>query len=142
MKNVGSDSYYPIRLKFPVNPADPGNAEWPSSGTFAESEVYNVVEQICQMETASPPGTRPRAARCSCTDRLRLTLRPRESELVADSALNFMQTVAFKGNTAKNTSGGSFPIRNGSAARRNNIDRIQKVFTDIMQSGVQISLIQ
>jgi len=144
LKNVGSDSYYPIRLKFPVNPADPGNAEWPSSGTFAESEVYNVVEQICQMETASPPGY-------SSTRRKVLVypigygslFDPANPSSAQTGALNFMQTVAFKGNTAKNTSGGSFPDSQriyGTPQQR--IDRIQKVFTDIMQSGVQISLIQ
>jgi hypothetical protein len=54
-----------------------------------------------------------------------------------------MQTVAFKGNTAKNTSGSSFPDSQriyGTPQQR--IDRIQKVFTDIMQNGVQISLVQ
>src|SRR5207253_3935070 len=51
----GTDSYYPIRIKDPTNIANGAN-EFPTGGGYQDSDVYPVVQQICALNTASPPG--------------------------------------------------------------------------------------
>jgi len=53
----GSDSYFPIRIGNPQNLSDAtNNVEWPNGGSYADSEVYTIVQQITAQSTAMPPG--------------------------------------------------------------------------------------
>jgi hypothetical protein len=141
--NAGADSYYKIRVKYPENLSDSSN-EFPGWGTYASSEVYDVVDILCNLETDANPGfstARKRAlvyplAYGSLFD-------PANSGAQQNNALDFMQNVAYKGNTATTTSGADFPDGQriyGTNTQR--INRMQAAFTSIMQSGVQVSLIQ
>ena len=141
--NSGSDSYYPVRIKDPTNIAAGGN-EYPNSGTYDINEVYTIVKQLAALDTASPPGL-------STTRKPALVFSlgygslfdPANSSSSQTNAMTFLQTVQYHGNVAKTTAGTDFPDWQrvyGTPAQR--IDRIQAAFTKIMQSGVQVSLIQ
>ncbi len=144
ISSAGSDSYYPIRVKDPTNYSNTSNVEWPASGTYASSEVYDVVKQIAALDTASPPG--------HSTARRPVLVYPigygslfdtASSSTSQTNALTFLRTVANYGNTAADTTGSNFPDWQriyGTPQQR--IDRMQSAFTSIMQSGTQVSLIE
>lgn len=139
----GKDTYYQVRIKYPQKFKDSGNSEWPSSsGSYSESEVVNVVKQICKKETDSPPGySTTRKPALIYPIGYGSLFDPANGSGDQSDALDFLQTCAFYGNTAKNTSGASFTRRiYGSNEQR--IEGIRKAFTEIMQSGVQVSLIE
>ena len=141
---AGADSYYPVRIKNPADFNDPSNVEWPNGGSYADQDVYNVVTQICKLETASPPGfsTARKPALVYPIGYVSLFDPSNPSQGQAD-AFDFLQNVAFRGNTAMNTSGSSFPdAHRVYGTNQQRIDRIRQAFTDIMQTGVQVSLIE
>jgi hypothetical protein len=141
----GSDSYFPIRIGNPQNLGDATkNVEWPVGGTYADSEVYTIVQQICAQGTASPPGystTRmPVFIHCIGYGSIFDPAYPGAGQT---HALTFLQTIQFYGSTAKDTNPANFPAWKqiyGTPAQR--IANMQTAFTNIMQSGVQVSLVQ
>jgi hypothetical protein len=145
MGGSGADSYYKVRLWNPVNLKDSANTEWPtSSGSYSDNEVYDVVKQICKLETANPPGySTPRKPALVYPIGYGTLFDPSNPGPAQSDALNFLQTCAYYGNTAGNTSGSAFPdSRRIYGTNQQRIDRIRQAFTDIMQSGVQVSLIE
>jgi hypothetical protein len=143
----GSDSYYPIRVAYPSDPSNAGN-EFPSSGTWNWSNgtqnVYTVVQQICAKTSASPPGfsTSSKPAQVYCLGYGSL-FDPANGNATQSNALTFLQTIQYYGNTSKDTSGSNFPSAQliyGTPTQR--INNMQSAFTSIMQTGVQVSIIQ
>ncbi len=139
----GSESYYPIRIKSPSNIGDAQN-EFPAGGSYSDSEVYDVVKQICAMDNASPPGystTRKPAKVYSLG--FGSLFEPTNTSTAQTDALDFLQNVQYYGNVSSSTSGSSFPdwqrIYGDNATRQ---QRLRDAFTTIMQSGVQVSLIE
>ena len=144
LAGTGSDSYYPIRIKDPTNIAN-GQNEFPTGAGYQDSAVYPVVQQICALDTASPPGYSTSRKPClvygvgygSMFDPANA------ANSGQPHALTFLQTVQFYGNTAADTNGANFPdwqrIYGDNATRQT---RLQAAFTRIMQSGVQVSLIE
>ncbi len=140
----GADSFYPIRVKDPTNYANATNVEWPTSSTYVSSEVYDVVKQICALNTASPPG--------HSTARRPVLVYPLGYGSLFDAAnastaqttgLTFLRTVAYHGNTATDTTGANFPDwQRIYGTNQQRIDRMQTAFTNIMQAGTQVSLIE
>jgi Flp pilus assembly protein TadG len=144
MSGSGGDSYYKIRLRNPDRYQDGSNVEWPTSGGINLAEVYDVVKQICKLETDNPAGysTSRRPALVHPIGYGSL-FDPNNPSGAQTSALNFMQTVAFYGNTATTTNGGDFPdSRRIYGDNDQRIERMRQAFTDIMQSGVQVTLIE
>jgi Putative Flp pilus-assembly TadE/G-like len=140
----GADSYYRIRLVDPLNYNSPKNVEWPSNPSYADSDVFAVVSSITAKDTASPPGySRPRRPVLVYPIGYGSMFDPANPSSGQTTALTFLQNIAFRGNTATDTNPNSFPdwqrIYGDNQMR---INRIQKAFTNIMQAGVQVSLIQ
>lgn len=143
-KSSGADSYYAIRIQNPSNLSSSSNTEWPSSPTYSNTDVYNVVKQIVALDTASPPGysTSRKAAKVfpigygSMFD-------PSNASTSQTTALGFMQTVAYYGNTATDTTAANFPdLYRVYGTNQQRIDRMRSAFTNIMQTGTQVSLIE
>ncbi|MFO0864918.1 MAG: Tad domain-containing protein [Gemmataceae bacterium] len=140
----GTDSYYKVRIKDPSSLSSSSNVEWPSAPTYSSTDVYNVVKQICALDTASPPG--------HSTTRKPVNVYPigygslfdpANTSTAQTNALNFMQSVGYYGNTAADTSGANFPDWAriyGTNDQR--VTRMQAAFTKIMQNGVQVTLIE
>jgi Flp pilus assembly protein TadG len=142
LSGSGSSAYYPIRIKYPEKLKDSGNVEWPASGTYAASEVYSVVEQICKLESLSGYSTARKKVQVYALGYGAL-FDPSGTSTAQTTALDFLQTVQFKGNTATSTSGANFPDWQriyGNNDQR--IDRMKNAFTTIMQAGVQVSLLE
>src|SRR5262249_16042156 len=142
--NAASDSYYKIRLVDPLNYSDSKNVEWPSNPSYADTDVFTVVSSITAKETDSPPGySRPRRPVLVYPIGYGSMFDPANPSAGQTTALTFLQNIAFRGNTATDTNPNSFPdwqrIYGDNPTR---INRIQKAFTNIMQAGVQVSLIQ
>jgi Flp pilus assembly protein TadG len=146
----GSDSYYPIRVKDPSDYSSVSNTEWPveTDTSFTVSDattrVGNIVQQICALNTAGTPGfSTSRQSALVYPIGYGSLFDPNNSSTQQTNALTFMQTVAYHGKTATNTTGSSFPDMYriyGTNTQR--IDRMQKAFSAIMQSGTQVSLIE
>lgn len=139
--STGSGSYYPIRIKYPENLKSTSN-EFPSSGTYSNDEVFAVVEQICKMEKEGGYSTSRKPALIYPLGYGSL-FDPNNKSSDQNNALTFMQTIAFKGNTANSSNGADFPDWQriyGTNTQR--IERMRFAFETIMQSGVQVSLIE
>jgi hypothetical protein len=141
--NSGGDSYYPIRIINPSNLNDSNN-EHPSGGSYTSNEVYNVVKQICAQTSASPPGystTRKPALVYSIG--YGSLFDPANAGTTQSTALDFLQSIQYYGNTATNTSGSNFPSSQRIyGTTTNRINGMQTAFTNILQAGVQVSIIQ
>ncbi|MCI0682815.1 MAG: pilus assembly protein TadG-related protein [Gemmataceae bacterium] len=140
----GKDSYYKVRMKNPANYKDGTNVEWPAGGSFTETEVYDVVKQICTLESDSPPGfsTKRKPAFVHVLGYGSL-FDPGNSSATQTNALTFLQTVAFHGKTATDTNSSSFPdSRRIYGTNTERIERIRQAFTEIMQDGQQVTLIE
>jgi hypothetical protein len=141
----GADSYYPIRVTNPQNLPDSANVEWPSGGSYMDSDVFTVVKQICALTTDNPPGF-------STTRKKALVhgigfgdiFEPSNAGTASqNNALTFLQSVQYYGNTALDTVGANFPANKrvyGTSTQR--VAAMQAAFTNILQSGVQVSLIK
>jgi len=139
----GANSYYPIRIKSPTNIAD-GSNEFPSNSGNTSTDVYNVVAQICALDTASPPGySSVRKTAQVYSLGYGSLFEPANTSGAQTSALTFLQTVQYHGKVAADTNGTNFPdwqrIYGDNEARKT---RMQAAFSKIMQSGVQVSLIK
>ncbi len=140
LKDQGAyNSYYAIRY----NTASPNGSEYPSSingysdnSSTVTSQIYNLCTQICAMDTASPAGysTSAKKALIHC-----IGFGPDFASSANSSAniatLNQMQTI---GNVTDGMP--SYKIIYGTESAVAN--GLQQAFTQILQSGVQISLIQ
>jgi hypothetical protein len=147
----GSDSYYPIRLSNPTNFAAAANVEFPTTtGGYSNSQVFSVIQNICALTTASPPGfsTSRKPAQVyaigygSLFDPANSTL-PNQAE-----ALTFLQSVQYYGGTSSNTNGTSFPTSQliyGSAspnASPNRSTQLQAAIDNILVATASVSLLQ
>lgn len=144
IKNSGANSYYPIRIKDPVNLSSSSNVEWPTGGAYASSDIYSVVKQIAALDSASPPGySSTRHPVQVFPIGYGSLFDPSNASTNQTTGLTFLQSVAYYGNTATDTSGANFPDKYriyGTNQQR--IDRMQSAFTSIMQTGTQVSLIE
>ncbi len=127
------NSYYNIR--------QPG--EYPSnSGSAVDTQVYGVVDQICALDSASPPGysttRKPVKIHCIAFGSL---FEPANFSAFTTQALTLLQTIQYKGQTQSSPSTAlpSYKIIVGNAQTR--IDNLQQAFNAIMQDGIQVSLI-
>lgn len=147
LKGSGSDWYYPIRLYNPGDYSDSKNVEWPSNPAYANSDVYAVIDQICALDTANPPGhsTKRKPVQIFAIGYGSL-FDPANAGAQQTTALTFLQTVQYKGGTATDMLPTSFPdnqrIYGPNEGTGGRLDRMQKAFSSIMQAGVQVSLIQ
>lgn len=145
LSGTGSDSYYPIRIGNPQNLSDAtANKEWPATNGFSLGEIYPVVQQIVALDTASPPGfsTVRRPALVYCIG-YGSDFDPANAGANQTNALTFLQTVMNYGGTAADTNPANFPAwLRIYGTSTNRINTMQQAFTNIMQSGVQVSLIQ
>ncbi len=144
LSGSGSDSYYQIRIKDPQSISNSQN-QFPSSGTYTNSEVYDVVKQICAMTTDSPPGySTSRKPALVYGIGYGSMFDPANSTTSGQSgALSFLQTLQYYGGVASDTTGTNFPdwqrIYGDNATRQT---RLQTALTNIMQAGVQVSLLE
>jgi hypothetical protein len=122
--------------------------EFPSdSGSDPTTQTYSIVDRICALNTASPPGystpRKPVIIHCLAFGTL---FEPASSSPETDDALERLQMMQFKGGQA----GGEQPTAStplpdykriiGTADER--IARLKEAFSRIMQDGVQVSLIE
>src|SRR5262249_40417533 len=136
-----------IRIGNPQNLSDgTNNKEWPTVGSDSSSTVYGVVQQIVALDTASPPGfsTVRKPAQVYGIGH-GFMFDPSLTTSQATNAVTFLQTVMSYGNTAP--AGDTDPTHFPSWLRiygttQNRIDTMRTAFTNIMQAGVQVSLIQ
>jgi len=123
-----------------------GQNEFPNSGSYSDSEVFTVVQQIAAPTTAAPPGySTPRKPALVYSLGYGSLFDPANSSLPRQSAaLTFLQTVQHYGNIpGADMNGSKFPDNQliyGSLTDRQT--RIQTAFTKIMQAGVQVSLLE
>jgi hypothetical protein len=140
----GADSYYAIRIKNPANMGSASNVEWPTGGSYADTDVFNVIKQITAQSTATPPGySTARKPALVYGIGYGSIFDPANKGTAQTTALNFLQSVMFYGNTAPNTTGSNFlSWLQIYGTNSNRISTMQQAFTNIMQAGVQVSLIQ
>src|SRR5262249_23470896 len=128
----------------PQNLSSGSNVEWPSGGSYTDAEVFAVVQQITAQSTANPPGysTARKPALVYCIGYGSVFDPANAPTNSPTSALNFLQSVQFYGNTSPKTTTPLQPYQMiyGTPAQR--ISAMQTAFTNIMQKGVQVSLIQ
>jgi hypothetical protein len=139
----GADSYYPIRIMYPDNLNSSSN-EFPNGGTYADADVYTVVQQITALDTANPPGysnsRKPALVYCLGYGTM---FDPAFNSAHLTHGLNFLQSIQYYGNTSPDTIGTNFPAWQqiyGTNTQR--INKMQTAFTNIMQTGIQVSIIQ
>jgi hypothetical protein len=141
----GKDQYYKIRIYNPADLADSKNVEWPSNPSYSNTDVYNVVQQICKLDTDGGHGTKRKPVQVYSLGYGSL-FDPANAGSTQTTALTFLQTVQYHGNTVTTTTGSDFPddqrIYGPNEGPGGRIDRMQKAFTKIMQAGVQVSLIE
>jgi hypothetical protein len=136
LSNQGShNSYYRIRY----NSASPSSSEFPSvsspSTATVTSQIYSLCTQLCAMETASPPGysTPSKKALIHCIG-FGPVFSSGTSSAGAIAILNQMQTI---GNVTDGMP--AYKIINGTEVEM--VDELQQAFTQILQNGVQVSLL-
>lgn len=141
----GKDMYYPVRVYNPANLADSKNAEWPGNPAFDANAVYDVVKQICKLESDGGHSSRRKPLQIYSLGYGSL-FDPANAGTNQQNGLAFLQTVMYHSGTAATTSYKDFPDwlriygpNEGSGGR---IERMQTAFTKIMQAGVQVSLIE
>ncbi len=141
LNNLGQyNSYYAIRY----NSANPGASEFPSSingysdnASTVTSQIYNLCNQICALDTASPPGysTPSKPVLIHCIGFGPVFAPGSSGRTAALATLNAMQTIG------KVTDGmPSYKVIYGSESAV--VNSLQHAFTQILQNGVQVSLIE
>ncbi len=134
--NLGSNKcYYSIRY----NSASPGGSEYPNVGgsSGVTTEIYNLCSRLVAMETDSQPGysTANKKALIHCIG-FGPEFSPSSANATTNKAvLNQMQTL---GNVTDGMP--SYKIIYGTESQVTT--KLQQALTQILQSGVQISLIQ
>jgi hypothetical protein len=133
--NAGSyNSYFNVRM--------PG--EYPQyTSNDVPTHLYAVASQICALNTASPPGysttRKPVLIHCIAEGPI---FDPTISSSDQASALALLQNLQYIGGTqtSPSTPLAPYKIINGTGSQRTSL--IQQAFSNIMQDGVQVSLIQ
>jgi hypothetical protein len=143
LSGSGKNAHYPIRVKKTANLSSTDNTEWPSSGSYNDTDVFNVVKQIAKMETDSPPGysTERKPVQVFCLGYGTLFDPDNSSDTDQTKAKEFLQTIQYHGNTSMTSKGSDFPptqLIYGTSPER--VARMQLAFTSILQGGVQVSL--
>ncbi len=102
------------------------------------------MQQICAQTSASPPGySTSRKPALVYSIGYGSLFDPANGSSTQTAALDFLQTIQYYGNTATNTSGSNFPTWQriyGTTTDR--VNGMRTAFTNIMQAGVQVSIIQ
>jgi hypothetical protein len=143
-QSAGVDSFYPIRIKNPADLTSGSNVEWPSGGGYSDNEVFSVIQQIVAPTTASDPGysTPLRPVLIYGIGYGSIFDPANAGTSSQNTALAFLQNVQYYGNTSPSA---STPIPASQLIYGSNQQRINSMraaFTSILQSGVQVSLIQ
>jgi hypothetical protein len=141
LNNLGTaQSYYRIRY----NSSNPSSSEFPTgvsgysdNASTVTTQIYNLCTQLAALDTASPPGhsTNSKKALIHCIGFGPVFAPGSSTRTSAIATLNQMQ---IKGNV--NDGMPSYKIVYGTESQI--ADQLQQAFTQIMQSGVQVSLIQ
>ena len=141
LNNFGTaNSYYRVRY----NSASPGSSEFPTgvssysdNSSTVTAPLFNLCTQLAALDTASPPGhsTPSKRALIHCIGFGPVFAPGATSATAATNTLNQMQ---IRGNVTDNMP--AYKIVYGNEATI--VANLQTAFTQIMQSGVQISLIQ
>jgi hypothetical protein len=139
----GADSFYPIRISDPTNLGSASNTEWPAGGAYSNQEVYDVASQICAMNTATPPGfsTGRKPALIHCIGYGSI-FDPANSGATQNNALGFLQQIQYIGNTQSSASTVLPDYKRIYGPNQDRIEKMRQAFTNIMQAGVQVSLIE
>ncbi|MFO0953821.1 MAG: pilus assembly protein TadG-related protein [Isosphaeraceae bacterium] len=135
-----SNSYYQVRQP----------NEYPSnSNAAADDATYAIARQICAADSASPAGysttRKPVQIHCiafgSIFESASAAANASAAQLQTD-ALTLLQNLQYIGNTQADPSTplASYKICTGTPQQR--IDKLRQAFSNIMQDGVQVSLIQ
>lgn len=140
LQNGGAhNSYYRIRY----NSQNPGASEFPTGVTgYTENastvtnQIYSLCTRITALETASPPGysTPSKRAQIHCIGFGPVFAPGGANRAAAISTLNQMQTIG-------NVTDGMPDYKIIYGTEEQMVDRMQKAFTQILQNGVQVSLI-
>jgi hypothetical protein len=141
LNNAGAyNSYYSIRY----NSANPGASEFPSgisgygdNDSTVTTQINNLCTQLCALDTASPPGysTPSKKTLIHCIGFGPDFAAGSGSAAANTATLNQMQLI---GNVTDGMP--SYKIIYGSQSTV--VSGLQQAFTQILQSGVQVSLIQ
>ncbi len=135
-----NNSYYRVRY----NSSSPGSSDFPTSvsGTTDNSssvrtQIYSICNQICALETASPPGfsTNSKKVLIHCIGFGPAFEAGSASASANTATLNQMQII---GSVTDGMP--SYKIVTGTESQV--ITKLQQAITKIMQDGVQVSLIQ
>ncbi len=139
--NFGAyNSYYAIRY----NSANPAASEFPTgingygdNDSTVTSQIFNLCTQICALDTASPPGysTPSKKVLIHCLGFGPVFAPGGAGQAAALTTLNQMQTI---GNVTDGMP--SYKVIYGSESTVTNA--LQQAFTQILQTGVHVSLIQ
>jgi hypothetical protein len=137
LSNLGShNSYYRVRY----NSASPGGSEYPSvsspSYSSVASQIYSLCNQICALETANPPGysTASKKALIHCIG-FGPVFAPGSSDRAA--ALDVLTQMQLIGNVDDGMP--SYKVIYGTEDAM--VAKLQQAFTQILQNGVQVSLL-
>lgn len=134
------NSYYNVRYNF----ANPGGSEYPTSvngysdnDSTVTAQVFNICNRLCALETASPSGysTPSKRVQIHCIAFGPLVDPGSSSRAAILSTLNQIQTI---GNVTDGMP--SYKIVLGDDATV--ATKLQQAFTQILQNGIQVSLIQ
>jgi hypothetical protein len=137
LNNLGMhNSYYRIRY----NSASPSSSEFPTvsspSYSTVSTEVQNLCTRICAMETASPPGysTPSKRALIHCIGFGPVFAPGGPNAVQATALLNQMQTIG-------NVTDGMPAYKIIYGTEQDMVNKLTQAFTQILQSGVQVSLL-
>jgi Putative Flp pilus-assembly TadE/G-like len=136
LNNLGSyQSYYSIRY----NSSNPSSSQFPNvnNGASVTTEIYNLCTQLCALDTASPPGysSANKKALIHC-----IGFGPEFAPSGPNRAANLaiLNQIQQNGNVADGMP--SYKIIYGTESAIT--ASLQQAMTQILQSGVQVSLIQ
>lgn len=133
-------SYYRVRF----NSNNPGSSEFPTgvngysdNASTVTSQVYSLCNQICALETAGSPGysSASKKVQIHCLGFGPVFEAGSSGRAAAVATLNQMQTI---GNVTDGMP--SYKLITGDEATM--ISNMQKAFTQILQNGIQVSLIR
>jgi hypothetical protein len=137
LSNFGAhNSFYRIRY----NSASPNGSDYPSVSSpgysTVTSQIYDVCNRICAMETANPPGysTPSKKALIHCIGFGPVFAPGSSDRTSALNVLNQMQTIG-------NVTDGMPPYKVIYGTETEMVDKLQQAFTQILQNGVQVSLL-
>ena len=133
------NSYYNVRqpTEFPV-----------ASGMAADQQTYAIANQICALDSASPPGysstMKPALIHCIGFGSIFEPSASSDPGAAANqsTALTLLQQLQYIGNTQSDPSTPLAPYKTITGTPQQRIDSLRQAFSTIMQDGVQVSLIQ